>query len=241
LLEARQDLARIEQQIAVEKKRFTSFDEDIRAIEAILDETKGDLRLRDILESESERLVDEAFASERHEIDLAVGVRDRESEQASATMKGFANRKREKAIKDFFAEKLHRFALHLQVPTLPDAFFKSLHAVPPETGSDQPRALLAYYYAFAHTVREYSSALTAPLVIDSPVQQDQDPANAERIMQFAVDNVPADMQLILGSVRLHNAHYDGTRVELTDKRRLLRAEEFPSVHEELEPLLNSLV
>lgn len=77
-------------------------------------------------------------------------------------MKSYSDRKREKSIKEFFAEKLHRFALHLQVPTLPDSFFKSLYANPPETGSDQPRALLAYYYAFAHTVREFSSALTAP-------------------------------------------------------------------------------
>lgn len=241
LLESRQDLARVEQDIVIEKQRFTSFDQDIDAIEAILNETKGDLRLRDILESESERLVDEAFASERRAIDLASGERGGEAETANAIMKSYSDRKREKSIKDFFAEKLHRFALHLQVPTLPDSFFKSLYANPPETGSDQPRALLAYYYAFAHTVREYSSALSAPLVIDSPVQQDQDPANAERIMQFAVDNVPDGMQLILGSVRLHNASYAGKRIELVDKRRLLRAEEFDAVDQEFEPLLNGLL
>lgn len=127
------------------------------------------------------------------------------------------------------------------MPTLPDSFFKSLYANLPETGSDQPRALLAYYYAFAHTVREFSSALTAPLVIDSPVQQDQDPANAQRIIQFAVDNVPQGMQLVLGSVRLHDAIYAGERIELVDKRRLLRAEEYDDVHAELEPLLNGLL
>lgn len=241
LLEARQDLARVEQEIGVEKQRFTSFDQDIIAIEAILNETEGDLRLRDILEGESERLVDAAFANERREIDLAVGERDGDAEAATAVMKSYSDRKREKTIKDFFAEKLQRFALHLQVPTLPDSFFKSLYANPPETGSDQPRALLAYYYAFAHTVREFSSAISAPLVIDSPVQQDQDPANAERIMQFAVANVPDGMQLILGSVRLHNAKYVGKRIELVDKRHLLRAEEFDAVHQELEPLLNSLL
>ena len=170
-----------------------------------------------------------------------MGERDGEAEAASAVMKSYSDRKREKSIKDFFAEKLRHFAFHLQVPALPESFFNSLYANPPETGSDQPRALLAYYYAFAHTVREYSSALTAPLVIDSPVQQDQDPANAERIMQFAVDNVPDGMQLILGSVRLHNASYRGKQIELVDKRRLLRTEEFNAVHQELQPLLNSLL
>lgn len=241
LLESRQDLERIDREIEVERGRFESFDNDIIPIEAILNEAKGDLRLRDILESESERLVDDAFASERRDIDLAVGEREGDAEAASAVMKGYTDRKREKSIKAFFAEKLHLFALQLEVPTLPDSFFKSLHANPPETGSDQPRALLAYYYAFVHTVREFSSALTAPLVIDSPVQQDQDPANAQRVIQFALDNVPPDMQLVLGSVRLHGANYAGERVELVDKRRLLRAEEYDDVHAEIEPLLNRLL
>ena len=241
LFESRQDLERVEKDISAERQRFTSFDQDILAIEGILNESRGDLRLRDILESESERLVDEAFASEGRVIDITVAERDRDAEAASAIMKSYTDRKRDKNIREFFAEKLQRFALHLQVPGLPESFFKSLHANPPETGSDLPRALLAYYYAFAHTVREFSSALTAPLVIDSPVQQDQDPANAERMMQFAVDNVPEGMQLILGSVRLHNARYTGSRVELVDKWRLLRAEEFDAVNQELEPLLNSLL
>jgi len=241
LLESRQELARVEQEIGAERRSFTSFDQDILAIEAVLNETMGDVRLRDILEGESERLVDEAFASERHSIDLAIGERDGEADAAFAIMKSYSDRGREKLIKDFFADKLHSFALHLQVPTLPDSFFKSLYANPPETGSDQPRALLAYYYAFAHTVREYSSALTAPLVIDSPVQQDQDPDNAERIMQFAVDNVPDGMQLILGSVGAHNANFVGKRIELVKKRRLLSGDEFDAVHVELEPLLNSLL
>jgi predicted nucleic acid-binding Zn-ribbon protein len=241
MFESRQDLERIEQEISGERQRFASFDGDIAAIEALLNETKDDLRLRDILESESERLVDNAFDSERHDIDLAVGEKDGAAEKASAIMRSFTDRKRETRIKEFFGEKLHQFALHLQVPTLPDSFFKSLYANPPETGSDQPRALLAYYYAFAHTVREFSTALTGPLVIDSPVQQDQDPANAERIMQFALDNVPSGMQLVLGSVRLHNAIYPGRRIELLDKRRLLRREEYDDVRDELEPLLNSLL
>jgi hypothetical protein len=60
-------------------------------------------------------------------------------------------------------------------------------------------------------------------------------------MQFALDNVPSGMQLVLGSVRLHNAIYPGRRIELLDKRRLLRREEYDDVRDELEPLLNSLL
>ncbi|MFZ5677077.1 MAG: hypothetical protein ACOZAM_29300 [Pseudomonadota bacterium] len=241
VLEARQDLDRVEREITTERQKLNSFEKEIGAIDAILRETRDDVRLRDILESESERLVDEAFNRERQELDISIGEKESASQAAATVMKSYSDRKREKEIKNFFADSLQRFALHLQVPTLPDSFFKSLYANPPETGSDQPRALLAYYYAYAHTVRRFSSALIAPLVIDSPVQQDQDPANAKRIIEFALGNVPDGMQLILGSVRLHGASYEGKRIELVDKRRLLRAEEYEDVSEAFEPFLDSLL
>jgi hypothetical protein len=241
VLEAKQDLLRVNKEISAEKLQFGAFDAEISSLEEILTEAKGDVRLRDILESESERLVDEAFNKERGEIDAAVGEKDSASLTAASVMKGYTDRKRDKIIKEFFGETLHRFALHLQVPTLPDSFFKSLYATPPETGSDLPRALLAYYYAYAHTVAKFSSAITAPLVIDSPVQQDQDPANAKRMIQFAVENVPSGMQLILGSVSLHGAQYSGTQLVLEDERRLLRPEEYDELRSSMAPLLNSLL
>jgi hypothetical protein len=240
-MKARADLIRVDQKIDEQRKRFASFGGDIAEIEGILNASKKDIQLRDILESESERLVDEAFRAERNELDRAIGEQDGLSLTAATVMKGFTNKARDKAIKAFFAEKLQSFVRQLHVPTLPDSFFKSLYANPPEIGSDQPRALLAYYFAFAHTVKQYSSAIIAPLVIDSPVQQDQDPVNAKRIIEFSLKNVPDGMQLILGSVRLHGVKYDGHRIELTEKRQLLRREDYAAVRDKLRPLMDRLI
>jgi hypothetical protein len=241
LLDARSELEVIDADIRREKDALGSFDSEMAAIESVLNETRGEVRLRDILEGESERLVDEAFTSERADLDASIAVQDGLSSEAQIVMKEFANPKRQKEIKGYFEETLRKFAAQLRVPTLPPSFFQSMHANPPETGSDQPRALLAYYLAFLHTVRKFTTAILAPVVIDSPVQQDQDPTNAKRMIQFALDNVPQGMQLILGTVRLHGATYDGATFELDRKYRLLQPDEYETVRNRLAPLLDSLI
>ena len=38
-------------------------------------------------------------------------------------------------------------------------------------GSEGPRGLIAYYYAFLHTARRYSSSSFCPIVIDRPISK----------------------------------------------------------------------
>lgn len=170
-----------------------------------------------------------------------IGEQDELSSTAAAEMREFTDRKHDAAIKGHFGDNLRKFAARLRVPNLPDSFFKSLYANPPETGSDQPRALLAYYYAFGHTIEKYSSAIIAPFVVDSPVQQDQDSENATRIIEFALNHTPPGSQIILGSVRLHSVAFSGNKIELTDKYRLLNSSYYEEVRDDMEPLLNKLL
>jgi hypothetical protein len=77
--------------------------------------------------------------------------------------------------------------------------------------------------------------------VDSPVQQDQDPTNATRMIQFALENVPDDMQLILGSVSLHGAVYDGYSIEIEGKRSLLQADAYDEVTGIMKPYYDALI
>jgi hypothetical protein len=119
--------------------------------------------------------------------------------------------------------------------------YKQIDCVINETGSDLPRALLAYYYAFVNTMRASSASVLCPLIVDSPVQQDQDPANATRMIQFALEHVPDDMQLILGSVSLHGAVYDGYSIEIEGKRSLLQSDAYDEVSGIMKPYYDALI
>lgn len=111
-----------------------------------------------------------------------------------------------------------------------------------ETGSDQPRAVLAYDLAFLHTVHEFDNSFTAPMVIDSPNQQDQDKVNVAAVVKLIVENIPESGQTILGSVSLHGVSPGNAKVyEFTEKLSVLRASEFETASARMAPLIQKAV
>jgi hypothetical protein len=105
-----------------------------------------------------------------------------------------------------------------------------------ETGSDQARAVLAYYIALMRTIYKFSSALTAPMVIDSPNQQDQDAKNFATMIRLILSTRPQSGQTILGTVSLHDQPVnDGAVIVFDEKWSVLRSEEYDSTRERLIP------
>jgi hypothetical protein len=241
LLEVRQNIAKVDEAISLERAKFEDLAENIDRINSILNEQRGELKLRDLVEGESERMVDDAIAAEHSDINTKIGEQDARSDEALATMKSFEDKKFQKTIKDRYFQLMKQFIFELQVPGLAEKNYKQIDCVINETGSDLPRALLAYYYAFVNTMRASSTSVLCPLIVDSPVQQDQDPANATRMIQFALEHVPDDMQLILGSVSLHGAVYDGYSIEIEGKRSLLQSDAYNEVSGIMKPYYDTLI
>jgi hypothetical protein len=241
LLEVRQEIAKVDEAISLERTKFDNLADNIDRISAILNEQRGDLKLRDLIEGESERMVDNAIAAEQSDINMKIGEQDARSDEALAAMKSFEDKRFQKTIKDRYFLYMKQFIFELQVPGLTERSYRQIDCVINETGSDLPRALLAYYYAFVNTMRSSSASVLCPLIVDSPVQQDQDPANATRMIQFALERVPDDMQLILGSVSLHGAAYDGFSIEMEGKRSLLRSDAYDEVSAIMKPYYDILI
>jgi hypothetical protein len=156
-------------------------------------------------------------------------------------MKSFEDRKFQKTIKDRYFQFMKQFITQLRVPGLSEKSFKQIDCVINETGSDLPRALLAYYYAFVHTMRATSVSALCPLIVDTPVQQDQDQENAAKMIKFALDQVPQDMQMILGTVSLHGVAYDGYVIKTEDKYRLLSKDAYEEVSSFMKPYFAKLI
>jgi hypothetical protein len=136
---------------------------------------------------------------------------------------------------------MNSFVQHLHVPNLAEQSYKAIDCHIRETGSDLPRGLLAYYYAFIHTMERYSTSAFCPVVADSPVQQDQDAINAARMISFCLNEVPTSSQLILGTVSLHGVKYNGHVVETDTKNKLLKADRFEEVNEIVRPYYAKLL
>ncbi len=112
---------------------------------------------------------------------------------------------------------------------------------PKQGGSGGPRAILAYYFALAHTAAKYSTGILPPLVVDSPHQQAQDDINRPIVTEFIFKNRVPGQQLIVGleeppptSVQLTSKD---SRFNLEKKYELLTADEFSKVRDLIAPLV----
>jgi chromosome segregation ATPase len=144
LLDVRKDVEAVDAEIFAEKERLRHFASSIDSINKILDEQRGDLKLRDLIEGESEKLMDETLAAEQKEIDSQIGAQEMKSDEAAQAMKSLDDKKRQNDIKAFYLRQMNSFVQRLHVPNLAVESYRAIDCHIRETGSDLPRGLLAY-------------------------------------------------------------------------------------------------
>lgn len=222
--------------IADMAKRKASIEDasvQVAKINAILEMKQGEVKLQDILRSEGKKEVRTVLRSELNVLNQRIGEIDDEVESADEEMKSASSKKRAKEIKEYYMGRMTAFLQQLQVKELSEASYKEVHSKIKENGSDLPRALLAFYFAIIKTIEKYSTTTRCPLVIDSPKQQDQDPENWKRMLEFMRDQRPPESQMIVGLVDDMGISLGGEVIELKDERQLLQSSQYNDVAEEM--------
>lgn len=144
--------------------------------------------------------------------------------------------KRKREINEFYQARMKEFLAILSVNVLSEADYKSYERQIKTNalGSDLPRSLLAQQFAFLQTMAGFNPSIACPLVIDSPLQQEQDKDNAAAIFQFIFSRVLPGQQLILGTLSLDGVGSDvipkdAKRIHLTDELHLLQKDQYSTV------------
>jgi len=212
----------------------------VREITSLLDEKKGKVRLKDLIQNESTKQVKEIFNRSQSNYSIQIGEIEEKKSGLEADRSKLNNKERKDSIISRFNTFIDLFLIKLNVHTLNSDGFSDIPLSVKSQGSDTPRALLAYYYAILFTSKEFTSLPLFPLVIDSPNQQDQDATNRNKIIKFIFDNTPDDYQLILGTVDLHGVEYDGHNISPATKLKLLDNDEFEESYNMVSPLLDRL-
>lgn len=212
----------------------------VHEITSLLDEKKGKVRLKDLIQNESSKQVKEIFNRSQSNYSIQIGEIEEQKSGLEADRSKLNNKERKDSIISRFNTLIDLFLIKLNVHTLNSDGFTDIPLSVKSQGSDTPRALLAYYYAILFTSKEFTSLPLFPLVIDSPNQQDQDATNRNKIIKFIFGNTPDDYQLILGTVDLHGVEYDGHTISPATKHKLLDNDEFEESYNMVSPLLDRL-
>ena len=117
----------------------------------------------------------------------------------------------------------------LDVKNLANEKYENITSKIEKSGSDKPRAILAYFFSILYTIDKYSSSIFCPLIIDSPNQQAQDKTNMKKIMELVTTGPKEDWQLILAVESMHGVNFPGEIIELSEKLHVLLKSEFTSV------------
>ncbi len=235
-------LHELEEMANAERANIDKLSDRITAINHILGVRKADLSFRDVVAAEGRNEAARIIRQRIADTDTAIGekrqLEDAEDEQMSAAV----SRNRSAEIREFFYERLEKFAFDLGV-RLEETRGAQLSSVSLRRGSEGPRGLLIYYYAFLQTARKYSSSTFCPIVIDAPNQQGQDTTNMPRMMRFILDEKPADSQVIIASEQLFGVAASEVDAVEVGKRshQVLREEDYERVSDLIRPYYGQLI
>ncbi|WP_149311232.1 hypothetical protein [Methylobacterium sp. P1-11] len=221
--------------------RMNEADDEIMTIEDALNEKHGEVLLKDVIEAEGQRQAVLTFNAQIEEINTELDAIESEIRDLERQIKELEDPKRKEQIENFFAQTVLNFSNALRVQNPDFDSITQLDRVIRNTGSDQPRAVLAYNLAFLRVMHKYSSFVIAPFVVDSPNQQDQDEDNLKVMVKEIIRGRPDNCQLILGSVSLFNVAFDGKVVEFSNKNKVLRPEQYEEVGKFIEPLIMKMI
>ncbi len=223
------------------EEEVSAADRIIAEVQETLDAEHERVTLKELLENEGRRQAFALFNQQVSELDEKIGGFEAAIAEMEESLKEFNKRQHREQRERFYADKMRTYIDKLNVlnPDY-DAVSKITGRIS-ETGSEQPRLLLAYELALLATIHEFSTAFTAPMVIDSPNQQDQDDRNAQSMLSLIVESRHPKGQTILGTVSMHGIDPgDASVIELDQRRAVLRVEEFDQVSSDLRPLLEEL-
>ena len=158
---------------------------------------------------------------------------DKELGSIKREMDKYDNKDHRSSILKQYEQVFRQNASVLNVHGLSENVFTRIDAKIEETGSDQPRAVLAYQFSVLDAIARKSDATFCPIVIDAPNQQEQDQENLKRILQFIPQCCPEGSQLVLGLVDDAGFQFDGKTIELKDKFSLLDQEAYLEAAEEI--------
>lgn len=226
--------------ISERRMKISGISEALAKVDEILAVRKQDISLRDVVAAEGRNEALRYLQERLSTLDKLYAEKQRAANECEARMKELDSSKRKSAIYKHFAARIKNAAHALDV-RLPDVTAKTIQGLNIGRGSEGPRALAAYYYAFLHTAEQYGSAVFCPVVIDAPNQQGQDVVHLRTIMSFLLSGAPSGAQVIVGAESVV-AQTDATIIDVGwKKNRVLREAEYERVSAYLNPFLEQSI
>jgi hypothetical protein len=190
---------------------------------------------RQIVQREGQKEYRARLNEQIRHLDQVIAGLDRQIEEAHDQMQLADSDVRKQEILEEYRRRMGASLKQLHVTSLAESDYQQIDARLKETGSDRPRAILAYLFVMLHLIRAGENTPDCPVVIDSPNQQDQDAVNHPLMLQFIRDHRPRGSQLILCLVDDCDMDFGGSVLMLEEKDFVLREQDYDGCARHLAP------
>lgn len=221
--------------LSAAKADIESTTEQEKAIQELLTRKRGQITFAELLDRAGNKKFARELESQVEELLGKIAVIDSEIGEAEEEVAQSKSKSRRDEILSLYLQLMTAHLSELKVNSLAEKSYSSITCALKETGSDRPRAILAYFFAMLELIWKADDGLKCPIVLDSPNQQDQSQENHMRMLAFIRDHQPIGSQLILFAVDVGDTEFDGDQQVLTDVDFLLSEEHYEQVAANLYP------
>jgi hypothetical protein len=232
----RGQLHRVEGELAQARDGLEGLRTESETVRERLSVRKDQLTLKDLIRTEGRKEVRQVIQEERQKAWDDIGKLSEESEVLQKKMKVFDNPGRRREIVSEFGTAVRGSFRALNIQELGVADRSLLSGGFGTTGSERPRGVLGFTFGMLQMMREHGTAANAPVVIDSPNQQDQDSGNLKSLLVFIRDHCPKETQLVLAMVSDQDVNFLASTLELNQPYGVLLSSAYKTVRDEMDAL-----
>ncbi|MDY6976670.1 MAG: hypothetical protein SVW51_10665 [Pseudomonadota bacterium] len=226
LVSLRDDLAKVQKAIEQEELSLSALASQQTKINDLLASKQGSMKLQDLVDIEGKKsMIKHLEVEEKEQERILSGITSNIDDIVDAMEKFDTPERRREVIREY-GETLRKFTSNLGVHSLNDNAFTNITSNLVESGSDLPRAVLAYFFATQSAIRENGNSTLFPLIIDSPNQQEQDPDNLKKMLEFIYAQRAPEQQLVVGMVEDAGVVFEGDMLVFDKKYSVLNESEY---------------
>jgi hypothetical protein len=241
-MNANKKIADLDDEIKRQRSSLSEVTNALGHVERTFAIRKAEVTFRDVVASEGKAEAGKLLQARIDELDSEIGRLSRNIAEQEQRIKETEGRDRRSRIKAEFVELLTEFSKALDV-RLDDRKSLNLTGINIGRGSEGPRALLAYYFAFLRISASYSSSVFCPIVIDAPNQQGQDKNHMPVMMKLMIEQAPKNSQLIIAAEDQYGLSDDDVAIidVSGQKDHVLKLEQFEHVADMIRPFTGDLL
>lgn len=229
----------LQKSISKYEEELTQLNDEVEKINSILTRKRNDITFEEVLKSRGAKSLIDSIINDITKLGVNIDIINGKlkaitSEKTRITKEG-------RAIQQEYFRLLSVNLSELGVCDVELTGKEKIGDMIKSGGSDLSRTVLAELYAYYYLVGKYSSSIICPMVIDTPLQQDQGSENIDLIFNFIIDKQPENSQIIIATTETQDKEVNGKVYNLLDSLSLLREQDYQECKYDLDKFLKMLI